>query len=196
MFLPAGTMSLTLRRMEDPPAASLRFAAWSRTYHALVVGEALLTRAADGRWTAAVSGDGRLLPLPPPADERPPAPTTRRAFALFAPADIGRPPVAASGDAVVGRTDAEFYGWSLLYKLPGMRGLALVDPHEEFVDLPAFYESGAELVDRTEHLAARGISVRPLALLARPDDYTTAADGRICNRFLSPADRNAGRRER
>lgn len=193
MFLPAGTSALTLRRIEDPPAASTRFAVWSRTYHALVVGEALLARGADGRWTASVSTDGRLLPLPTAPGTA--SPMTRRALALFAPADVGRPPVPAAGDAVIRRPDAEFYGWSLLYQPPDMRGHALVDAHEAFADLPAFFESGAELVDRTEHLAARGIAVRPLALLARPDDYTVSVDGRLCNRFVPRAERNAGRRD-
>ena len=59
----------------------------------------------------------------------------------------------------------EFYGWSLLYQLPGDGDLARVDPHESLADLPAFYESPLELADRQ----AFGGLVAPAARAAGRD---------------------------
>jgi hypothetical protein len=107
---------------------------------------------------------------------------------LAVPADraagpVRRPRAAALDNASSGRRP-EIYGWSLMYQLPGMRGTATIDPHEHFDDLPAFFESPLELIDRSTFLAARGIANRPIALLTRPEDFVRCeTDGRWGNRF-------------
>jgi hypothetical protein len=70
---------------------------------------------------------------------------------------------------------AEIYGWALMYQLPGMIDRAVIEPHDEFDSLPAYYESPLEIVDRTAFLADRGIPCRAIALLTRPDDFEHAA---------------------
>jgi len=83
---------------------------------------------------------------------------------------------------------SDIYGWSLLYQLPGMRGVALIDVHESFTDLPAFYESPLELLDRCSFLAARGIPTRPIALVTRPEDFESIENsGEVRNKFLPHA---------
>jgi hypothetical protein len=78
----------------------------------------------------------------------------------------------------------EIYGWALMYQLPGMFDTAAIDPHEEFDDLPAYYSSPLELVDRAAFLAARGIPNRPIALLTRREDFHPRGVGpRPLNRF-------------
>ena len=78
----------------------------------------------------------------------------------------------------------EIYGWALMYQLPGMLDAATIDPHEEFDDLPAYYSSPLELVDRAAFLAARGIANRPIALLTRREDFHPRGGGpRPLNRF-------------
>ena len=78
----------------------------------------------------------------------------------------------------------EIYGWALMYQLPGMLDAAAIDPHEEFDDLPAYYRSPLELVDRAAFLAARGIPNRPNALLTRREDFHPRGGGpRPLNRF-------------
>ena len=78
----------------------------------------------------------------------------------------------------------EIYGWALMYQLPGMLDAAAIDPHEEFDDLPAYYNSPLELVDRAAFLAARGIPNRPIALLTRREDFHPRGAGqRPINRF-------------
>ena len=70
---------------------------------------------------------------------------------------------------------AEIYGWALMYQLPGMIDRAVIEPHDEFDSLPAYYESPLEIVDRSAFLAAKGIPCRAIALLTRPDDFEHAA---------------------
>ena len=79
----------------------------------------------------------------------------------------------------------EIYGWALMYQLPGMRDAAAIDPHDEFEDLPAFYDSPLELVDRAAFLAAKGIANRPIALLTRREDFHPRSESapRPVNRF-------------
>jgi len=78
----------------------------------------------------------------------------------------------------------EIYGWALMYQLPGMLDTAAIDPHDEFDDLPAYYRSPLELVDRAAFLAARGISNRPIALFTRREDFHPRGVGpRPLNRF-------------
>ena len=159
----------------------------SRLYRPLVVGPAILRRHGRGEpWTAAVSTNGRLMPRVPPGLGRLPhalaalGGTHRLAAALVAPQDIDGRPVRLVSERRP--TRSEFYGWALLYQLPGMRGLALVDAHERFSDLPAFFESPAELVDRTTFLASRGVASRPLALFTQPSDFIPV-EGELRNRF-------------
>ena len=74
----------------------------------------------------------------------------------------------------------EIYGWALLYR--GRDGDALVDAHDEFDDLPAYSTAPAELADRAEHLAARGIASRPVALVTAAEDFIAGDPAR--NRFF------------
>jgi hypothetical protein len=149
------------------------------TYRPLIVGAAILRRAADAdRWSVPVSRDGRLRPLAPASR----AGVVARLRALRAagfPARIAASLVTPE-DMTPGllrrrrcaRPAVAFYGWALLYQLPPMRGVAWVDPHEEFAELPAFYESPLELIDRAEFLADRGVTTRPLAVIAQAGDFT------------------------
>lgn len=169
-----------------------------RRYRPLVVGPAILHRPPSGvePWTVEVSDDGRLLPLAPPslgglvravAEHRSSGRWCRVATALISPTDL--PAVGGHDGAVPFGTPslrAEFYGWSLMVQPPGVRGRAFVDPHEEFPDLPACFELPLELVDRIAHLEARGYSTRPIALITRPEDFTTVAGARR-NRFRPEA---------
>jgi len=164
-----------------------------RIYRPLVVGPVLLRREGPrGRWSVPVSGDGRLLPASGVE------PLTRRlqlcraegivhrvGAALVAPQDMG--PVAARLTPRAERPRSEFYGWSLMVQFPGHDSLALVDPHERFADLPAFYESPLELIDRSEFLAGKGIVCRPIALFTEPGDFVAEAGGRLRNRFYPDA---------
>ncbi len=69
-----------------------------------------------------------------------------------------------------------------------MQGVALIDAHESFTDLPAFYESPLELLDRSSFLAARGISTRPIALVTRPEDFEVVENtAEVRNKFLPNA---------
>jgi hypothetical protein len=78
----------------------------------------------------------------------------------------------------------EIYGWALMYQLPGMLDTAAIDPHEELDDLPAYYSSPLELVDRAAFLAARRIPNRPIALLTRREDFhPRGVEPRPLNRF-------------
>lgn len=162
-----------------------------RLYRPLVVGPAILRgHGPEQAWTVRVSEDGRLLPLacprparerPGPAGESPAGRLHRVAAALVAPQDFDGRPTRLVAEVRPARS--EFYGWALLYQLPGMRGVGVVDPHERFEDLPAFFESPGELVDREAFLAKKGVLSRPLALFTQPADFVVPADGRLQNRF-------------
>lgn len=141
-------------------------------------------------WRIDVSEDGRLLPHAPRSSEqlrqivalhRALGRTCRVGAALAAPSDLAigparGPRLAPHADAP-GRRRPEIYGWSLMYQLPGMEGTATIDPHDQFDDLPAFFESPLELIDRSTFLAARGIANRPIALLTRPEDFVRCETG-------------------
>lgn len=79
----------------------------------------------------------------------------------------------------------EIYGWALMYQLPGMINVAAIDPHEEYDDLPAYYNSPLELVDRAAFLASKGIPSRSIALLTRREDFHPrgGVGARPINRF-------------
>ena len=80
----------------------------------------------------------------------------------------------------------EMYGWALMYQLPGTDHRAWVDAHEDHDDLPAYFESPLELLDRAAFLATRGVRTRPIALITRPDDFLDTPQGSI-NRFFPSA---------
>jgi hypothetical protein len=169
---------------EHPPARRSRF-------RLLVVGPAILMREPTGGWRVSVVEGPALLPTAARlrADLVVRQPAVRVAAALLDPLDLaagGQPLLAAvrGGPHAIARP--EFYGWSLLYQLPGDGDLARVDPHESLADLPAFYESPLELADRQEHLAHRGIPSRALALLTARADFDLVA-GRPRNRFCDHA---------
>jgi hypothetical protein len=154
-------------------------------YCPLAIGRAVLTQSDQGGpWWVRVSLDAALrphgsqTPLPVHSPAR-----TREAVVLISPEDI-RGPVRRRA---VGRsrhrgglgqlTGSGIYGWCLMYQPPGMHGIAIVDAHESCDELPAYFELPLELLDRAEFLARRGIRSRPLALLARPDDFLTPPEG-------------------
>jgi hypothetical protein len=65
-----------------------------------------------------------------------------------------------------------------------MEGVAAVDPHEFFDDMPAWFDSPLELLDRAEFLAARGIPHRPLTIVTQRQDFDPAeSDSSPRNRY-------------
>lgn len=199
------TMSVRLvseTRPTDPlPSDGHRFE--RRLLRPLFAGIAILHR--DGRagaaWTIDVSEDGRLLPHAPQSPEdlhrivglhlalgR----QCRVGAALATPADLTAGPSCKQRPAArpesACRRRPEIYGWSLMYQLPSMRGTAAIDTHDRFEDLPAFFESPLELIDRSIFLAARGIPNRPIAVLTRPEDFVRyETGGRWGNRYYPQA---------
>jgi hypothetical protein len=169
-------------------------------YRPLIAGPAILRRC-DGKWIVSVSTDGLLRPLVPGSAaavrglvgrQRRSGVLCRVGLALVSPEDLRHPAADDRGGAMGGPADLrgtcrrlrlEIYGWSLMIQLPGMRGIAVVDAHDTAEDLPAFYESPLELVDRANHLAARDIPSRPIALVTRPEDFERRIDGSVRNRF-------------
>lgn len=164
------------------------------TYHPLAIGAAVALRpqSAGGRWVVRVSGSGLLQPRGPRSLPAAIARAeglvasgivARAAVALLAPEDFTASSVRSRRVPAFGRLRHDCYGWSLLYQLPGMRGMAWIDPHERFADLPAFYESPLEYLDRAAFLAERGIPSRPLALVTQPCDFQPGPDGDLRNLF-------------
>jgi len=166
-----------------PPGRAQRF-------RLFVFGPAILHRpvGSSGRWQVAVSADGRLAPLEPPTEHglrQRLAILERQGFvarlggAIFVPGDLALVAKDVSRTLRGRRANAslEFYGWSLLYHLPGAPRVGLIDPHDEFPDLPAFYESPLEFIDRQDHLAARGIATRAVALLTQRQDFLAIQTG-------------------
>ena len=179
--------SIAARLVSTPPAAPARSspALRQRMYRPLIVGAAILRRPTGSgeRWLVPVSRDGRLWPLAPLSQAAVRGRVRglcgaglecRVAAALAVPADVS-----PAMRFVVGRSrpGVEFYGWSLLYQLPAMRGVAFVDPHTDLPDLPAIYESPLEVIDRAEFLASRGVVTRPLVVVTQTEDFT----GRIAD---------------
>ena len=162
-------------------------------FRLLVIGPAVLVRAEPGPWRVRVAGG--IAPRPVAAGVGVGAvglrSAVRVAAALLDPLDLatgGHDLVTAFHGQRPPTAGTEFYGWSLLYQLPHMRGRAVIDSHDSFSELPAFYESPLELVDRSAFLTARGIPHRPLALLTQPEDFVPAQTGRGSrNRFASDA---------
>lgn len=188
------------RFRNHPPAfvtTSVRLVSETRRLlRPLFAGLAILHRdsRAGATWRIDVSGDGRLWPHAPRSSEqverivslhRALGRTCRVGAALATPADLAdglthasvRRPRSAASDVAVPRRRPEIYGWALLYQLPGMRGTAAIDPHDRFDDLPAFFESPLELIDRSVFLSARRIPHRPIAVLTRPEDFVRRETG-------------------
>ena len=180
-----------------------------RILRPLVLGPAILTRQAKagGPWRVDLADDQALIPHDPGswhslrrviALHEALGHTARVALVLASPRDAGgrrrratidesprgaRPPV------------PEIYGWSIMVRPPHSRFEAFVDPHDEHPDLPAFYESPLELLDRTAFLAAKHVSHRVLALITRPEDFEQCAERAVRrnrfypqSRFGRPAD--------
>jgi hypothetical protein len=181
------------------PAAPLAGEGGGRqqTYRFLAIGTAILERSTRtaGPWHVRVSTDGSFLPRAP----RTPAGLERRltarrdgggisrlGAALLEPRDLPsvasqlRPTLRGRGQASLWH---EFYGWALMYQLPGDRGIGRVDPHDEFTDIPAFFESPLEVADRQEHLASRGIFARAIALVTQPEDFDAVDEAIPWNRY-------------
>jgi len=161
-------------------------------FRLLVIGPAVLVREEPGPWRVTAGGGNALRPmvagLGAGAVGRPSA--VRVAAALLDPLDLapsGHELLTALQPHRPATGGAEFYGWSLLYRLPGDGDAARVDPHDDFHDLPAFYESPLELADRQEFLRRRGIPTRVLALLTNRADFDVAPDQPPRNRYFDHA---------
>lgn len=170
-------------------------------FRPFVVGPAILYRPRHAGhrtpWTMDELPSGRLLPAAPRravdlervvAWRRVEGLRCRIGVALVSCCDLGSPAggAAARGGIVLARARPargaaiEIYGWALLYR--GRDGDALVDAHDEFDELPAYSTAPAELADRAEHLAARGIASRPVALVTAAEDFVDGDPAR--NRFF------------
>lgn len=175
----------------------------SRVYCPLVVGHAVLARPdnAAGPWRVPLVPTSPLTPrTPATAHElathllrlRDQGWAVRLAAALLAPGDVrhvGRDLAAAVRRRNPRRAarHVEFYGWALMYRLDDRDSHALVDRHDEFADLPAFYESPAELADRAAFLEHRGIATRPLAVVTQPQDFDVDDGLTARNRYVESA---------
>lgn len=188
--------SIAARLVAPPSGPAADLPVRRPLYRPLICGAAILRRP-DGakRWLVPVSRDGRLRPLAPDSRAgviarlravRGAGLGCRVAAAVMVPQDVPTAMLRRSGRP---RPTVEFYGWAILYQPPSMRGVAWVDPHEEFADLPAFYESPLELIDRAEFLAARGVITRPLAVVTQREDFLDANRGHR-NRFFPAAEFN------
>lgn len=186
------------------PAATGRDASPTRgpLYRPLIAGPAILRREdRNGKWLVTVSTDGLLRPLVPGsaaavqrivAEQRRTGVLCRIGLALVSPDDLLHAAADDRGGSTAGpwqprgsgrRLRIDIYGWSLMIQLPGFRGIATIDANDTIDDLPAFYESPLELVDRANHLATRRIPSRPIALVTRPEDFRRHDDGCLLNRF-------------
>ncbi len=165
------------------------------THRPLIVGAAILERprGSRGPWYSLVSRDGRLLPIAPKSQEgvlqrvrevEDAGFDCRVTAALLAPGDLVP---AVTWQSNRRPTGIEFYGWALLYQLPAARGIACVDAHDEFDELPAFYESPLELLDRAAYLAERGVATRPLVVVTHTGDLVGKGERRRRNRFFPDA---------
>lgn len=161
-----------------------------RGYRLLVVGQAVMRRppAPGAPWRVDVAADGSLLPVMPrsAADLAETLDDGGRLGAvLLEPRDV---PTVGSllRPALRGRLPAravEIYGWALLYQPAGWLGTGLIDHHDDFLSMPGFYESPAELADRQDHLAARGIPTRAIAVVSQRTDFDRRGAGVWWNRY-------------
>ncbi len=124
--------------------------------------------------------------------------TCRLALALASPMDATtrrRSTLCGSLDDSEFAARSDIYGWSIMYQRPGCSLEGIVDPHDEYSDLPAFYESASELLDRTDYLSWKQIPHRVLALATRPEDFEWPFDRVLRrnrffpeSRFAAPTD--------
>ena len=187
-----------------PSRLSLLREGTPKPYRPLLVGPAILlcTGRPDGlrsKWSMTVHPGSPLVPVVT-AGARRFARTVRLlasqgvvhrvAAAIATPLDFQRPGPISIGDRSVASSGGpeaarSIYGWSLAYRLPGDNGPATIDPHDEIPELPAFYESAGELLDRIHFLEERGVATRPIALLVQEGDFETLRDGTPpVNRFF------------
>jgi hypothetical protein len=166
-------------------------------FRLLVIGPAVLVQPEPGPWWVTVAGGRGLRPVA--AGLRAGAvglqSAVRVAAALLDPLDLatgGPELLTALHPPRPAAAGTEFYGWSLLYRLPG-DDAARVDPDDHFPELPAFYESPLELADRQEFLGRRGVPTRVLALLTSRTDFDISPGRSPRNRYFDHADwRRAG----
>lgn len=154
----------------------------------IVLGPAILLRPVAGRgpWTLSIWEDSPLESLAHRVSHH------RMAAAIAVPGDFrgrrfsmaGRRTAAGSRNGDRPNVQRTIYGWALAYRFPDSSGPALVDPHDDVPDLPAFYESPAELIDRIVHLEDRGVETRPIALLVHENDFVRDGCGRWINRYF------------
>lgn len=153
-----------------------------RRYRLLVVGQAVMRRpmAPGAPWRVDVAADGSLLPVMPrsaAALAEALGDGGRLGAVLLEPSDV--PTVGPLlRPALRGRSPAravEIYGWALLYQPAGRQDTGLIDPHDDVPSMPGFYESPAELADRQDHLAARGIPTRAIAVVSQRTDFDHGA---------------------
>lgn len=169
----------------------------------IVLGPAILVRPDAGRgpWTLSILEDSPLEPVAHRCQDRLSRTICgfarrglhhRMAAAIAVPADFrrrrfavaGRPATAGPHGGDRPNIHRTIYGWALAYRFPDSTGPALVDPDDDVPDLPAFYESPAELIDRVIHLEARGIETRPIALLVHETDFIRDERGGAINRYF------------
>ena len=197
---PPAVKAIVARLVRDTPLTDgvAECQARVHVYRPLVVGAAILREPIE-------RGDPWRVTLDAGPGVRPRAPASRAAIkgqvaalrragvacrlaaALVAPEDVVSTPSALDEEQVICRTyrcRSEFYGWSLLYHVPGMPRIGFIEPHHTFRHLPSFFDSPLDLVDRSEFLARRGVRSRPLALLTQPEDFDRAADGTLVNRYV------------
>lgn len=197
---PPAVKAIVARLVRDTPLTDgvAECQARVHVYRPLVVGAAILREPIE-------RGDPWRVTLDAGPGVRPRAPASRAAIkgqvaalrragvacrlaaALVAPEDVVSTPPALDEEQVIRRTyrcRSEFYGWSLLYHVPGMPRIGFIEPHHTFRHLPSFFDSPLDLVDRSEFLARRGVRSRPLALLTQPEDFDRAADGTLVNRYV------------
>jgi hypothetical protein len=165
-------------------------ASGGRLLRPLVLGPTILRRpaASPGHWHADLTADSGLLPHVPqsPTDLRrivamheSLGQTCRLVLALATASDAAAPhAVSDSRLDDLPTTPPDIYGWAVLYQLPGQTGTAVVDSHDEYPDLPAFYECPLEFLDRTAFLESKGIPHRGLAVVTNLKDFETAAGRR------------------
>ncbi|MFM7043394.1 MAG: hypothetical protein ACKO35_14555 [Planctomycetaceae bacterium] len=197
---PPAVTAIVARLVRETPltdgAAECR--ARVHVYRPLVVGAAILREPID-------RGDPWRVTLDAGPAVRPRAPASRAALhaqvcalrmagvacrvaaALVAPEDMVSAPRVMDDEQAIrrtGRCRSEFYGWSLLYHVPGMPRIGFIEPHRTFRHLPSFFDSPLEVLDRSEFLARRGVRSRPLVLLTQPEDFDKAEDGALVNRYV------------
>lgn len=184
-------IAATLLTVAPPPFGELP--PRRRRYRLLVVGQAVMRRppAPGEPWRVDVATDGSFLPVMPrsaAALTRALATGDRLGAALLEPRDV--PTIGPRlGPALRDRAASsgiEIYGWALLYELAGQPGIGLVDPHDDVPGMPACYESPAELVDRQDYLAARGMRTRALAVVSQRTDFDLG-EGVWWNRYCPRA---------